>query len=190
MRAKVCVECCRAKPFSRFYVDNSRTDRRKAKCAKCSNQYYQRWFSKNSEARELYWAKYQKKNAKLLAEKQREYRRANPVRVKDANRKYYKEHREEILARQTNHRRDHPEVYRPIAVRASQNRRAREARAPGIITRGTIETLKRSMPVCQKCGAADRLEIDHVVPLVLGGTNYIDNLQVLCKSCNSNCIKY
>lgn len=38
---------------------------------------------------------------------------------------------------------------------------------------------------CQICGDTDGpLEIDHIVPLALGGTNDIENLQVLCRSCN------
>lgn len=37
---------------------------------------------------------------------------------------------------------------------------------------------------CNECGATDSLEIDHIVALARGGTNDIDNLQVLCKPCN------
>ena len=31
----------------------------------------------------------------------------------------------------------------------------------------------------------NRLEIDHIHPLARGGTNKLDNLQVLCRSCNA-----
>lgn len=37
---------------------------------------------------------------------------------------------------------------------------------------------------CLKCGSADRLSIDHVVP-VPEGNNLIDNIQPLCRGCNS-----
>ena len=40
---------------------------------------------------------------------------------------------------------------------------------------------------CQDCGSATDLTIDHIVPLARDGTNDLDNLQVLCLSCN--CIK-
>ena len=38
---------------------------------------------------------------------------------------------------------------------------------------------------CLKCGATESLSLDHVIPLASGGDNGIDNLQTLCKSCNS-----
>jgi 5-methylcytosine-specific restriction endonuclease McrA len=37
---------------------------------------------------------------------------------------------------------------------------------------------------CAKCGATDRLSVDHVIPKVLGGDNKVQNLQTLCVSCN------
>jgi 5-methylcytosine-specific restriction endonuclease McrA len=38
---------------------------------------------------------------------------------------------------------------------------------------------------CLRCGAREDLSVDHVYPLSLGGPNVLDNLQVLCVSCNS-----
>ena len=40
--------------------------------------------------------------------------------------------------------------------------------------------------VCQNCGDTDNLTIDHIIPISKGGTNELDNLQPLCKSCNSS----
>ena len=40
---------------------------------------------------------------------------------------------------------------------------------------------------CAGCGCKDmKLTIDHVVPIVQGGTNDLSNLQMLCLSCNSS----
>lgn len=38
---------------------------------------------------------------------------------------------------------------------------------------------------CNRCGATDRLAIDHIHPVSKGGTNDIENLQILCHACNS-----
>lgn len=37
---------------------------------------------------------------------------------------------------------------------------------------------------CACCGAAKRLTRDHIVPLSRGGSDWIENIQPLCKSCN------
>lgn len=38
---------------------------------------------------------------------------------------------------------------------------------------------------CRECGTHRDLTVDHIVPVVLGGSDDPDNLQTLCKSCNS-----
>jgi len=38
---------------------------------------------------------------------------------------------------------------------------------------------------CQHCQATVTLEIDHIIAVANGGTNDLDNLQLLCQSCNS-----
>lgn len=41
---------------------------------------------------------------------------------------------------------------------------------------------------CLCCGASDKkyLEVDHVLPVKLGGKNHMENLQTLCKPCNGD----
>ena len=39
---------------------------------------------------------------------------------------------------------------------------------------------------CQRCGTEDNLSVDHIVPRKLGGNDSLDNLEVLCASCNSS----
>lgn len=48
---------------------------------------------------------------------------------------------------------------------------------------------------CAKCFSNEKLEIDHIIPKSLGGTDNIDNLQILCSTCNKRkknkeCIDY
>ena len=37
---------------------------------------------------------------------------------------------------------------------------------------------------CKNCGAKEELQYDHIIPFSRGGNDTIDNLQILCRSCN------
>jgi hypothetical protein len=53
------------------------------------------------------------------------------------------------------------------------------------ITKAKRERIyKRDGYRCVKCGRADRLSIDHIVPLVRGGSKRDSNLQTMCEPCN------
>lgn len=45
--------------------------------------------------------------------------------------------------------------------------------------------LERDNYTCQHCGSRDHPCIDHILPVVRGGSDDPSNLQVLCRSCNS-----
>lgn len=44
--------------------------------------------------------------------------------------------------------------------------------------------LLRDGAVCAYCGSTENLHIDHVLPVFRGGSPELENLQVLCRSCN------
>lgn len=44
---------------------------------------------------------------------------------------------------------------------------------------------ERDGHACLHCGATDRLSLDHIYPWSLGGEDTLENLQTLCRSCNS-----
>lgn len=48
------------------------------------------------------------------------------------------------------------------------------------------EILERDDFRCRHCGVRRFLTVDHIVPLDKGGTNDRENLQTLCRSCNSS----
>jgi len=43
---------------------------------------------------------------------------------------------------------------------------------------------QRDAGQCVKCGSKERLEFDHIIPVVKGGATTAWNIQLLCESCN------
>ncbi len=67
--------------------------------------------------------------------------------------------------------------------------RKAERRALGPLTVAEWNDLKaqyrNTCPACLRSEPQIRLTLDHIIPIMLGGTNARDNLQPLCGSCNS-----
>lgn len=56
---------------------------------------------------------------------------------------------------------------------------------PKLSARKSLSVFARNGYACVACGSQDDLTVDHIVPWSKGGTNDMDNLQTLCRSCNS-----
>lgn len=76
---------------------------------------------------------------------------------------------------------------------ASKNRelrkeRMRAARLKGTHTDGEWRALRNEFKnVCVRCQSAGlRVERDHIVPIYLGGSDSIENIQPLCARCNAS----
>lgn len=76
----------------------------------------------------------------------------------------------------------HPERIAHLKAR----RYARESNAEGLHSLEEWENLKKKHKFCCViCGKQKKLTKDHIKPLSLGGTDYISNIQPLCRNCNS-----
>ncbi len=58
---------------------------------------------------------------------------------------------------------------------------ARRERIPDAVR---LFVWQRDEGKCIRCGSAERLEFDHIVPIALGGSNTDRNIQLLCERCN------
>ena len=55
----------------------------------------------------------------------------------------------------------------------------------GVLRKEDIQILfKRYNYKCALCFSQEDLTIDHIIPLIKGGTNDLSNLQILCRYCN------
>ena len=97
----------------------------------------------------------------------------------------YKGVRKEGETKQVYHRnycKKHPEIISHLKA----NRYAREKGAIGHHTLKQWQELKiKYNNKCAMCGLEKTLTKDHIIPLSKGGTNNIENIQPLCRNCNS-----
>lgn len=124
----------------------------------------------------------------------------NPERVGDSYRKWLAANRDVANESSANWRKKNPEAYRSaqaswesrnLGVRAAMRRKrvAIIKGCEGSHDKGDIEKILASQgglcaePTC-KSVLDGRYDVDHIMPLVLGGGNGPSNLQCLCPSCN------
>ncbi len=125
-------------------------------------------------------------NADHIAEYNKDYKKVYRVESKDKLRelksKYYHENRERLAPKY----REYVQNNREKVYANSHNRRAKYRLIEGKFTAEDIKRLEKIQNnKCAECrNVLVKRHIDHIMPLALGGTNWPNNLQLLCPSCN------
>jgi 5-methylcytosine-specific restriction endonuclease McrA len=169
---KRCSLCKIEKLHSEFYRDVDHNDGLRSRCKSC--------LSGVESAR--------KRNSGYFAsEKYRSQRRARDRALYAAARSIGPEH--PGYWRYTYQRRtpDRQRYERKLFL--NRRRLALKKGAAGCYEQAEWEALKRrygfTCPACLRVEPAIVLTVDHVVPLSKGGSNNIENIQPLCRACNS-----
>lgn len=114
-----------------------------------------------------------------------EWREANMARVLAVKARYYAEERDRVRALQAEWRRNNPERIQAIRRRRETKKRTVLA-DPGRHTPEQWAALvSQHCGRCVYCKAETIMTVDHIVPLCKGGSDRIENLQPLCRACNS-----
>lgn len=136
----------------------------------------------NINKRKDYYKNFEKRSAA-----KKEWKNINLKKVKIVKKRYYEENKELLLSLTKKWRKDNPEKVREIGKISSANRRARKKRSGGHFNKEDVEKLyKNQKGKCATCLKLldKKFEVDHIMPLFLGGSNWPKNLQILCISCN------
>lgn len=159
-----------------------RKGRKTGDCRPCSSEQGRQWRKANREKVHANSKKYYVANKANMNEQSRRWRIANRGKAAESLRQWKRANPEKVAALKRKWSKENPEKHAAYY----HNRRARIKANGGALTEGDIRALYATNPKCQKCGTNDNLSLDHVVPLACGGRNDIDNMQVLCGTCNSS----
>lgn len=200
---KKCKKCNQLYPLSEFRLSNNGVYH--SPCKRCIKLYKQenqdkiriqaKEYKTRPQVKEKSKLKKRQRYQKMLSdpirlEKELVYRRSYRQRpeVKQRNfkhnRQYLAKPESKIKARQTTiqWRKDNPER----STHQTNIKRIRKINAKGSHTIEQWQALKSFFDCCPKCNQDLPLTRDHIIPLSKGGTDYIDNIQPLCRSCNSS----
>ena len=106
----------------------------------------------------------------------------NPERTKELRRNWYAANREAEKAKTAARKKANP-----IRYRAYQRMRyVSLGEGPRLTDAEWSEVLSGCVEACLACGTTEDITVDHIRPVKDGGTDSKDNVQPLCRSCNSS----
>lgn len=187
---RVCTKCGEGKPLCEFYIRSGRSLSQCRKCERAAQRSYYKRYSQD------------------IARRVTEWRAKNPESVKAIKARYEERHKEEKRARNKHWEAVNPEKANALKAAwraanpgyskewASRNRdkvnsyaHNRRAKYIGRYTKADIEAIfarQRGLcanPAC-RVSIASKFDVDHIMPIHRGGTNWPDNIQLLCRKCN------
>lgn len=204
-----CKECIKLK--DKLYYEKN-----KEKILKQKKEYYEsnnekikleqeKYRKVNVEKKRQYDKIYRKENAEIMKIKLKKFRQENQERVKEQRKnnpkikeyekRYRQEKAEQIKAQQKKYYQS--ERGRESIFKKSMKRRSYKQKVQ-FTPMERKEILERDNWTCQCCGikvhdrstgdwnTPDKAHIDHIVPISKGGSSVPNNLQVLCRTCNTS----
>lgn len=162
VEGRACIACTAWKPIDYFGIRSGST--RRSVCKACRN-------AREKDANRVRINRLRKSNPKPFRDRNRRYREANKAKIR-ANYKAWR--------LRTDYKRD------PDSTAAAKHKlRAKKTGAGGSFTKEQWLRLKAKFDhKCAACGAAVRLQVDHIISIANGGVSDISNIQPLCRSCN------
>ena len=185
MNNKTCAKCKKELQVTEFWKRSASKNGYQSRCKQCMDQY------RISED--------QRKKRSLRTTS---WRRRNPKNAGLINKRYLERHRDQRRAYDREYRRNHAEKKYSMCVRwikrhpekrseYGNRRRAVKIKTPGFFTAQEFQALKVKYGYqCLGCGRPEqekiKLVVDHIIPMGQeGSTNWIGNIQPLCRSCNN-----
>jgi len=147
-----------------------------------SSGYRQKTMRKCVDCERAQCRAYYKSHKDAASERSRKWRQLNAEYNITRMAKWHEDHKDRALERNRQWRKENPEKRKVTKHR----RYARQQNAKGSFTPEQWALLLSFYGnKCLCCGSSDDICADHVISLKVGGENTIENLQPLCRRCNS-----
>jgi len=206
-KSKTCSKCETVKNLNEFHKSKTQKDGLQYQCKECINQHSSQYRKENREKIRKYKKQYYQKNLEDIRQCHREYRYAHPEYIQEMHRQYYQKNTEKLRGLQRQYRQenlgklsDRQKLYlktesgKASKLKACQKRRAQKLGA-NIEDFKAQEIFNRDHYICQACGIKTRPDyknrnhskypnLDHIIPLSVGGEHSKRNTQCLCRQCN------
>lgn len=192
-----CGKCQQWKPKHDFHKDAGKPSGVHARCKLCVKE----WRVANSEHLIQKAMEWQRNNPERTSAAIREWNTRNPDKVrtyrKNDNKKQWEKIKGDPILSENyytqrkrypsyTNRKNKQKISLEAAKAKRHLRKARIFGGGGSYTQEEWLTLCGQCDnICLCCKEKKPLTIDHVIPLSRGGTNSIDNIQPLCRECNS-----
>lgn len=145
-------------------------------------------------ARKQYHREWLARNRDRARQRNMEWRRAHPEKMLECRRRWREKNLDAYNAYQKEYRARNRDRIVEIAqeFRSRNRERIKDQQILRAAKRTGMDLLFHPSAVreayggsCWACGSSERVCIDHIVPLSVGGTNFQHNIRLLCVSCNS-----
>jgi 5-methylcytosine-specific restriction endonuclease McrA len=165
---KECTRCHIELPLSSFGKHKSGKYGVKSRCKKCLS-------NDEKNARQNDPDKYRERNKK--------WNEDNPDKVYSIRKNWTDANKEYVAEYKRNWADEH---YSDIIAKQYYLRRKDRILNNGLYYVRPNEIKKLRSSSCFYCGSFENIEIDHIIPIALGGTHSIGNLTSACRKCNAS----
>lgn len=185
---KRCQTCKQIKSIAQFSRRKTASDGLRSSCKYCDKSYHDKYRSDpETVARELATSRaWKERNPDRVLAYSREWAKENPERKRQLKRRWHLAHREEENTKSRIKVREWEIANRERCRTRLRLRRAMERGAEGSHTEDQWLQLVAFLDHrCACCHKKKKLSLDHIKPVIWGGSHYLANVQPLCRRCNS-----